>query len=163
MAVDMFMKLDPVKGESQDDKFKDQIEVLSWSWGITQPANMHTGTGGGTAKLTVQDLTFTHGVDRASPDLIKYCTTGKHFQSAVLVCRKAGGDAMTYLTIELDQVMITNVRDGCQGETLTQSVTLTFRKFNYGYTQQTRVGTGGTTMKWGHDITSNAEWGGGAR
>jgi hypothetical protein len=66
---------------------------------------------------------------------------------------------MTYLSIELDQVMITNVRDGCQGENLSQSVTLTFRKFKYGYTQQTRTGTGGTTLKWGHDITGNAEWG----
>src|SRR5579871_5710819 len=112
MAVDMFIKLDPIKGESQDDKHKDEIDVLSWSWGMSQAGSMHSGTGGGTAKVSVQDLTFTHWVDKASTDLIEYCATGKHIQSGTLVVRKAGGDPVDYITITLDDIIITNVHTG---------------------------------------------------
>ena len=161
MAVDMFLKLDPIKGESQDDKHKDEIDVLSWSWGLSQAGSMHSGTGGGTAKVSVQDLTFTHWVDKATSDLIKFCATGKHIQSATLVVRKAGGETpVDYITISLDDVIITNVHTGgSQGEEkLTENVTLNFRKFKYKYEQQTTTGTGGAKPQWGLDIPANKEW-----
>jgi type VI secretion system secreted protein Hcp len=161
MAVDMYLKLDPIKGESQNKDHQDQIEVLSWSWGMSQAGSMHTGTGGGAGKVSVQDLTFTHWVDKATTDLIKYCATGKHIQSGTLVVRKAGGDQpVEYITIDLDDIIITNVHTGgSQGEErLTENVTLNFRKFKYNYAQQTGTGTAGTKSKWGLDISANKEW-----
>src|SRR5215204_6521956 len=101
MAVDMFLKLDPIKGESQDDKHKDEIDVLSWSWGMHQTGTTHQGTGGGAGKVSVQDLTFTHYVDKASADLIKACTKGDHIAKGTLVVRKAGGEALEYIKIEM--------------------------------------------------------------
>src|SRR3977135_1765438 len=101
MAVDMFLKLDPIKGESQDHKHKDEIEILSWGWGLHQTGTTHQGTGGGAGKVSVQDVTFTHWVDKASADLIKACTTGQHINKGELVVRKAGGDALEYIKITM--------------------------------------------------------------
>src|SRR6266436_6443220 len=92
MAVDMFLKIDDIKGESLDHAHKDEIQVLSWSWGMTQSGATHEGAGSGAGKVNVQDLTFSHYVDTSSPNLIKFCCNGKHFKTALLTVRKAGGD-----------------------------------------------------------------------
>src|SRR4051794_31511408 len=85
MAVDMFMKIDDIKGESSDGSHKDEIEVLSWSWGMSQSGTAQSGTGGGAGKVNVQDLSFTKYVDKSSPNLMKLCCTGTHFKNAKLV------------------------------------------------------------------------------
>ena len=69
MAVDMFLKIDDVKGESHGrEAHKDEIDVLAWSWGMTQSGIDARGTGGGAGKVNVQDLTFTKYVDTSTPD-----------------------------------------------------------------------------------------------
>ena len=86
MAVDAFLKLDGVKGESVSKGHQGEIDVLSWAWGLSQSGTTHSGTGGGAGKVNVQDISFTHYVDAATPNLIQACCTGKHFASAVLTC-----------------------------------------------------------------------------
>src|SRR4051812_28230983 len=113
MAVDLFLQLDPIKGESTDAKHKDQIDVLSWSWGLTQSGSFHSGTGGGAGKVSVQDLSFTHYIDKASTDLLQACTTGQHINKGTLTVRKAGGkDALEYLKVTLEDVLVTSVHNG---------------------------------------------------
>ena len=76
MAVDMFIKIDGIKGESKDKKHKDEIDVLAWSWGMSQSGTFHTGGGGGAGKVNVQDLSFTKWVDKASAALMLCCCNG---------------------------------------------------------------------------------------
>ena len=159
MAVDMFLKLDPIKGESQDDKHKDEIDVLSWSWGMHQTGTTHQGTGGGAGKVSVQDLTFTHYVDKASADLIKACTKGDHIAKGTLVVRKAGGEALEYIKIDMENLIVTNVSTGgSHGEDrLTENVTLNFQKYKYQYKQQTEKGAAGASPEFGWDIAAAKE------
>ena len=159
MAVDMFLKLDPIKGESQDDKHKDEIDVLSWSWGMHQSGTTHQGTGGGAGKVSVQDLTFTHYVDKASADLIKACTKGDHIAKGTLVVRKAGGEALEYIKIEMENLIVTNVSTGgSHGEDrLTENVTLNFQKYKYQYKQQTEKGAAGASPEFSWDIAAAKE------
>jgi type VI secretion system secreted protein Hcp len=107
MAQDIFLKLNGIDGESPDATHKNEIEVLSWNWGVTQGSNMHAGSGGGAGKATVHDLVFEHFVDCASPNLIKYCLIGKPIAEAKLTVRKAGGNTAG---ISDDY----NVRSDCQ-------------------------------------------------
>jgi type VI secretion system secreted protein Hcp len=180
MAIDMFLKLDPVKGESLDDKHKDEIDVLSWSWGMNQTGTTHQGTratqqgtgtthqgtgttnlgtSGGGGKASVQDLTFTHWVDKASADLIKACISGQHIARGTLIVRKAGGEALEYLKIDMYNLIITNVSTGGShgDERLTENVTLNFQKFKYQYKQQTEKGAAGASPQFGWDISANKE------
>ena len=99
MKPSMFIKLTGIDGESEDEEHKGEIDVLSWSWGMSQSANTHMGSGGGVALASVQDLSLTKWVDRSSPILQGVCLEGKHLETATLVCHKAGGDgkALKYL------------------------------------------------------------------
>ena len=90
MASDIFAKLGDIKGESADDKHKGEIELLSWSWGVTNEGAAHAGGGAGAGKATFHDLSFTHTIDKASPVLLRACATGVHLKEATITHRKAG-------------------------------------------------------------------------
>jgi type VI secretion system secreted protein Hcp len=160
MAVDFFLQLDPIKGESTDAKHKEQIDVLSWSWGLSQSGSFHSGTGGGAGKVSVQDLSFTHYIDKAHPDLIQACTTGQHINKGTLTIRKAGGkDALEYLKITLEDVLVSSVHTGGHSgdERIMENVSLNFRKFKVEYTPQTDKGAAGTAGQFSWDIAANTE------
>jgi type VI secretion system secreted protein Hcp len=112
MAVDIFMKIDGIDGESQDAKHASEIEVLSFNWGATQDSSMHVGTGGGAGKVSVDDLTFVHNVDKGSPILAQHCMSGKHLPKAVLTVRKAGENPLDYYKITMTDVLVSSVSVG---------------------------------------------------
>jgi len=159
MAQDIFLKINGIDGESQDSSHKNEIEVLKWDWQILQESNMHAGSGGGAGKATVKDLNFSHYVDRSSPNLMKFCLTGKHIQEAVLVVRKAGGSPLEYLKITMSDVVITNVQPAGSNtaERITEEVSLSFAKVKQEYTVQNQQGGSGGAVTAGYDIKQNKE------
>src|SRR3954454_25208817 len=104
MASDIFAKLGDIKGESVDAKHKDEIEVLSYSWGVNNAGSMAHGGGGDEGKSTFQDLTFVHKVDKASPVLMQACATGVHLKEAIITHRKAGKEQHEYMIVKLNDV-----------------------------------------------------------
>jgi type VI secretion system secreted protein Hcp len=158
MAVDMFLKINGVDGESKDDKHKKDIDVIAWSWGISNSGSAHVGGGAGAGKVNVQDVSFTKWVDSASPKLMLACCNGTHYDDATLVVRKAGGtNPVEYIKIKLTEVMITSISTGGSGgeDRLTENVTLNFAKFNLDYTPQDDKGAAGTAIPAGWDIAGN--------
>ena len=106
MAVDILLEISGVDGESQIQGYEDKIDILSWSWGATNSGDMHTGGGGGSGKVDVHDLALTKYVDKASTNLLKNCCSGKHFDYALLIVRKSGGDApVEYLKLKMEMML----------------------------------------------------------
>ena len=95
-AVDYFLKIDGIPGESTDSKHKNEIDIESWSWGEANSGSHAYGGGGGAGKVSVQDFNFTMHVNKASPKLFLACATGQHIKEALLTCRKAGKVAGLY-------------------------------------------------------------------
>lgn len=159
MAVDMFIKIDDIKGESADDKHAGEIDVLAWSWGMSQSGTTHMGAGGGAGKVNVQDLSFTHFVDKASPNLIKMCCNGKHFKEAKLVVRKAGEKPLEYMIITMKDGLVSSVSTGGSGgeDRLTENVTLNFAEFKSEYVPQKPDGSGDATVTAGWNIAMNVD------
>ncbi len=112
MASDIFAKIGDIKGESADDKHKDEIEVLSFSWGVTNAATIGGGGGGGAGRATFHDLSFTHTIDKASPRLLQACATGTHLKEATITHRKAGKGQQEFLIIKMNDIIITGVSLG---------------------------------------------------
>jgi len=106
MAGAIFARIAGIKGESVDAKHKDEIDVLSWSWGVAQTGSMAHGGGGGAGKATFADFVFSHHIDKASPLLMLACASGRHFTSAVLTAQRPGTEPLDYLTISLGGVMV---------------------------------------------------------
>lgn len=161
MAVDMFITIGDIKGESKDDKHKDEIDVLAWSWGLSNSGNMQTGGGGGAGKANVQDLSFTKYMDKSSPNLAMYCCSGKHFDKALLTVRKAGDKPLEYYKITLEDVLITSVSTGGSGgeDRLTENVTLNFAKYKVSYQPQAKDGgPDGGSIDAGWNIEANVKY-----
>jgi type VI secretion system secreted protein Hcp len=159
MAVDMFMKIDDIEGESVDDVHAGEIDIMAWSWGMSQSGTTHAGPGGGSGKVNVQDLSFTHFVDKASPNLMKMCCNGKAFEEAILVVRKAGTEPLEYMKITMKNGIISSVSTGgSSGEDrLTENVTLNFSEFVSVYVPQMPDGSGDAEVTIGWNIAQNVE------
>ena len=161
MAVDMFLKLTDVKGEAQDKAHKEEIDVLAWSWAMSQSGTMHAGGGGGGGKVSVQDISITKWLDKSSPVLMQYCSTGKQFTDAVLTVRKAGGDSpLEYLVITMKDVLVSSLSTGGSGgeDRLTENATLNFSQYKVEYQPQKPDGTAdGGKVPWEWDIAANAK------
>lgn len=157
MAVDMFMKIDDIKGESADDKHKGEIDVYSWSWGATQTGSSQVGSGSGTGKANVNDLTFTTRLESSHPPLLGLLLKGKPFKTAVLTLRKAGDKPLEYLKITMSNGIISSIQFGGApaDEHQTVAVTLNFSQVKFDYTPQAADGSGQATITVGHDLGAN--------
>jgi len=135
MAVDLFLEVDGIKGESTDDKHKGAVTVLAWSWGLSNSGTFHTGSGGGSGKANFQDISVTKYVDLASADLAYSCASGKHIPKAVFIVRKAGESPLEYLTFQMEDILVTSISTGGSGgeDRFTESVTLNFAKVKMEY------------------------------
>src|SRR5438874_12773374 len=114
-AVDYFLKVDGIEGESQDSKHKNEIDLESFSWGETQSGTHAAGGGGGAGKVSMQDFHFVMKVNKASPKVMLACASGQHIPKAILTCRKAGTDQQEFLKIEFDDVLVSSYQTGGSG------------------------------------------------
>lgn len=151
MAVDMFLKLEGAsyKGESRDKTHPEEIDVLAWSWGLSNSGTSHMGGGAGAGKVNVQDISFTKYIDASSAALMLACSNGAHIPKATLVVRKAGTTPLEYLIVTMEQVMISSLSTGGSGgeDRLTENVTLNFAKVSVKYTEQDPTGKPKTPPK----------------
>ena len=157
MAVDMFLVCDDLKGEAQDSVHKNSIDVLAWSWGVSNSGTTHTGGGGGAGKANIQDISLTKWVDKASTDLIKHCCNGKHIPKMTLIVRKAGEKPLEYIKILMEDCLISSVSTGGSGgeDRLTENVSINFATVELEYTPQKADGTGDAPKKIGWKIAEN--------
>ncbi|MFC5548787.1 Hcp family type VI secretion system effector [Massilia aerilata] len=157
MALDMFVDMGAIKGESRDKENKDKIDILAWSWGMSQSGTTHTGGGGGAGKANFQDLSFTKYIDSSSNALMNALAKGSHLPKCTLLVRKAGEGQQKYILITMEEVLVTSISTGGSGgeDRLTENVTLNFGKVSFAYTPQDSKGTvaGDKTFTW--DIAEN--------
>lgn len=160
MAVDMFMDLGPVKGESRDKAYAGKIDILAWSWGVSNSGSAHVGGGIGSGKANFQDISVTKYIDLSSSDLLKSVSLGTHFPECKIIVRKAGGTKqLEYFTILMKEVMVTSYQTGGSGgeDRLTESLTLTFANVEVKYQAQNEKGEKAGDTKFAYSIAENAQ------
>jgi len=158
MALDMFIKMDSIKGESQDDKHKDEIDVLSWSWGLEQSAPSPPGGGGGAGRVSVHDLAITKRTDIATPQLMLACANGRHIKEALLTVRKPDRNRLEFVKIKMTDVMVRSLSTATSDpsdNSITENVALNFSKVQVDYVQQKPDGSAGQTGQFKWDFSAN--------
>lgn len=159
MAVDIFLKLQGINGESEDAVHAGEIDIIGWNWGMSNTGTAHLGGGAGTGKVNIGDLSVTKYVDLASTPLMLSCAMGKHVTTATLTIRKAGGDnPLEYLIITMTEVMVTNIQHGGSSgdERTTEVISLNFERIDIKYTEQSKTGgNGGASPEFKWDILKN--------
>ena len=160
MAIDVYLQIDGIKGESADDKHRDWIECSSVHWGITQPKSATASTGGGhtAERADLQDIMFTKLADISTPILLQTCAVGKTIPRAKFEFMRAdgNGDRVKYFEIELENVLIGMISPGVHaGDILSENVSLKFSKVKWRYTQQKVAGGAGGGTSGGWDLATN--------
>ncbi len=157
-AVDYFLKIEGIEGESQDDKHKNEIDIESWSWGETQSGSHAYGGGGGAGKVSMQDFNFAMHANKASPKLLLACATGQHIANALLTCRKAGKQQQEYMKIKFTDLLVSSYQTGGSGgQNLVpvDQITLNFSKIEYEYYPQKKDGTLDAKVPVWYDLKAN--------
>jgi type VI secretion system secreted protein Hcp len=145
MATDMYLTIEGIKGESQRKGHEKEIEVISWSFGGSNPSSIGVGGGGGAGKVQLQDITITKFVDASSAELFQAMCTGKHFKNGKLTMYKAAGDKapLKYMVLDFEEMFPTSMVTGGSGgeDVLSEKVTFSFGKVTITYTEQAADGT----------------------
>ncbi len=155
-AVDMFLTIPGVAGESKDSSHPGAIVISSYQFETSNPVNIgSSSTGGsGAGKIQFHDLNFTHTVDSSSALLFNAEATGTHYNHVVLTVRKAGG-TQDYLVITLGTVFVSSIVQHSNGDIPTESVTLTYGQIAINYSPTNSGGTLGPSITGGWDIQQN--------
>jgi len=157
-AVDYFLKIDTIDGESTDSKHKGEIDLESWSFGASQTGSHSAGGGGGAGKVSVQDLHFVMRMNKASPKLFLACCNGQHIPKAILTMRKAGKEQQEYCKITMSDLMVSSYQTGGSGKgdiIPLEQISLNCAKIEVEYKEQKADGTLGGAVKAGWDIKQN--------
>ena len=157
MASDIFAKIGDIKGETTDDKHKDEIDVLSYSWGVSQTGTFAFGGGAGAGKAQFNDFNFTTNVSKASPALFLACASGTHIKEATISVRKKGENPQDYLILKMTDVMISsyNAAGSSGGDRPTESINMAFAKIEFTYKTQKENGGLGESFTAGWDLKAN--------
>jgi len=158
MAVDMFLMLDGIKGESNDDKHKGEIDIHSFSWGLAQSGSGHSSTGQGTGKVDVSDISIMKNVDLSSPTLQLACANGKHIAKGKLTVRKAGENPLDYLTFDFEGLFVSSYQISGSSETPSESISLNFSKVKSEYWTQSAKGAKGDNANFSWDVAKNVKY-----
>ncbi|MCF5656238.1 Hcp family type VI secretion system effector [Pseudomonas poae] len=168
MAFDAYLKIDGIPGESTDDKHAEWIEVVGYEYGATQATSATASSAGGASseRVNLSDFSIRKFVDKASAKLFETCCKGQHIKEVVLHVNRAGGDKVTYLTITMEEVVVSSVKflgnmEAGNDASDVSDLPKEEIKFNYArikteYVQQKRGdGQGGGKVVGGWDRTKN--------
>jgi len=169
MAVDYFLKIEGIDGESEDDKHKNEIEISSFKWQEMQAGTFAQGSGGGAGKVQMKNLEFQCPVSKASPKLMLACATGQHIPNATLTCRKAGGGQQEFYKITLSDVLVASYQTGSEAASDTNftpeegyanglpvdHIGLNFGKIQFEYRPQKEDGSLDNPIKAGYNLKAN--------
>ena len=139
-AVDMFLKIEGVEGESKDKAHGKEIDILSLNWSTAMQSSR---AGGGTGKASVEELSVTKYIDKATPKLFESLATGKHIAEVKIVVRNAGGNPVEYLKYTLKDIMVSSYSTGGSSEEdrPTENVSFSYGKVEVEYTELNPDGT----------------------
>jgi len=155
MAVDYYLKLDGVEGESADANFKNQIQIMSWSWGASQVSSV-AGTGGsGAGKADLSDFTITTNFDKATPKFFKSIVTGQHIKTATMSAVKSGAEGKPYLKVDFKEMFVTSLQISASSEVPTISVSFTYNDIKIDYSTQNEEGNLTSTGPVSYNLKEN--------
>lgn len=151
MAVDIFLKIDGIDGESSDAKHKGEIEIESFSWGASAPGTAGPGGGGSAGRVTMEDFSFTTPVTRASPKLFLACVERRRIKTALLSVRRSGGQQHDFLKVTMSDVQISGWNQAAGAGLPMDRVSMNFGKVQVSYTGHRPDGTAGDVVTAGWD------------
>lgn len=154
---DLYVRIDGISGESKDSKHSGWIDALTIGYGVSQSFSGFTGGGGGVGKANFDSLTFTHYLDKSTPNLMQFCAAGKHIPNVEVSCCKVGDGSQEYVRITLNECLITSAgpRGASSDIRLKESVSIAYAKIKVEVKEQKPDGSMGPAVTGTWDVKQN--------
>jgi len=156
-SADRYLKLDGIEGESTAKGFERQIEVLSFSWGVSQSSSTAGGGGGGAGKVSFQDFHFVKEIDKSSPVLFQSTVSGNRIKNGMLSFVRSGGGprAVVLYQIELKEILIGLLQQDSASDTVpTEQISLNFDQITLRYFPANQDGSVGAPIEATYDAST---------
>lgn len=140
MAVDYFLKLDGIDGESADSNHKNEIQIMSWSWGASQVTSVGGTGGSGAGKASLSDFSIMANFDKATPKFFKSICAGTHIKTGTMSAIKSGGDGKPYLKVDFKELFVSNLQISGSSEIPMVSLSFTYNEIKIDYSTQNEQG-----------------------
>jgi type VI secretion system secreted protein Hcp len=155
-TVDYFLKLDGIKGESTASGHEGEIELVSFSWGVTREVT--AGSSEGDLKAKFEDLGVVKFQDKSSTKLFLASASSKVIDKVVLTGIRTDLAGQQFMKIELEKVVVSSfIESSSTGELPTENVKLNFEKIELIYRPTNPDGSLGTPFRAGWDVAANKE------
>lgn len=160
MAIEIFLKLDGITGESEKKGAEGWIEIFSFSNGASNPSSVAFGTGSGAGKVDLSSLSLQKQLDKSSPFLFANCCSGTHIATGQMIVREATGSetTQTYFQYDMKEVFIDSISWGgaAGGGKPSESVSVSTKSLQITYTPQNSDGSLGNKIVKGWNVATNA-------
>src|ERR1700761_6921463 len=160
MAVEIFLKLDGIDGESEKSGAEKYIEIFSFSNGASNPSSVAFGGGSGAGKVDLSSISLQKQLDIASPYLFASCCSGTHAATGKMIVREATGATTTEIYYEYDmtEVFVDSISWGgaAGGGKPSESLSISAKSLQVTYTPQNSDGTLGSKVVKGWNQTTNS-------
>jgi len=156
VAVNAYLHIDGITGPSTSKT--GAIDILSFSWGVSQTATYGAGASGKEAKAgraNFSDLSIMKVLDKTSPLLADHCWSGDILKKVYILYDKPVADSQQdYFRIYLEDALITSVQLSGSSENPTESISFAFQKVEIAYRPEKDDGTLDAAIRKGHDLAS---------
>lgn len=163
MALDCFLKLDGIEGESFDKQHEKEIDLLSFSFAMSSPRDYESHQA--TRRVSFNDADFTCYINVAYPRLCNACASNQKIKEATLSLRKSGtgknlGRTLEYAKIRLKDVHISKCQlfgqehEGEKSDLPVVSFSLNFGKIEWEYREQLSTGGLQGPVTFNYDLMS---------
>jgi type VI secretion system secreted protein Hcp len=155
MAVDYFLKLDGIDGESTDANHKNEIQIMSFSWGGSQTSSV-AGTGGsGAGKVSLSDFSVMTNFDKSTPKAFKSLCAGTHIKTGTMTATKSGAEGKPYLTVDFTELFVSSLQLSASSEIPMTSISFSYNTINIDYKNQDEKGNITSTGPVSYDLKQN--------
>ena len=145
MAVDFYLDLGDIKGESKDEKHKDQIQLMSFSWGGSQATTVSGSGGSGAGKADLSDFSIMKYCDKATTPTFKALVQGTHIKTGTVTAVKSGAGGKPFLKIDFQELYVTSQQFSASSEIPSESVSFSYNQIKIEYSTQNEQGIVTTT------------------
>ncbi len=133
-AFKAYVRIEPIKGDSNDPEHKDWIQAISFSWGVSNPNSGSPG-GGGSDSPAFTDFEIVHKMDLSSPKLALAVCNGQHIKEVILdLCQPDNG--RIFMEYRFEDVILTSLNPAGEvksGEIPMEQFGFTYRRVEWRY------------------------------
>jgi type VI secretion system Hcp family effector len=150
-ALDYFLEIDGIPGESVDARHKDWIDIDSFSWGVTNPGG----------KPAFMPYGWTQALDKSTPKVFVAVASGRHYPKVSMeTVRTVDAPRDSFFTMTFEDVQFTSLQMNGSSDSIEVAGALVYNKVTMTYRPLKGDGSYGNPIVGSWDVSKGGSFSG---